>query len=434
MKEIRVEHLARVEGHGNIEVVLDGDEVKRAVLNIYEGPRFFERILIGRRYYEVPDITARICSICPDPYQVASSRAIEKAMGIRVDRQVEALRELQLISDVIHSHALHLFFLALPDFLGYKDAIEMAGKYPDTVKLALKVKRAGNAIKEVVTGRTVHGVVTKPGGYTRVPKAEELERLAKQLEESREGAREAIRIFGSLEVPNFALDDNLYFALDPGAAYGYSGDFVLISDGTRHPVEDFEKLTNEKTVEHSSAKHSSYNGSSFMTGALARLLLNKEKLYGEAKEEYLRLEDKLDPRNPFSNNMAQAIELLYSVDRAVDVINGLLNEGLKNHLMSDVTPRAGEGAAAVEAPRGILYHHYKLDEEGRVIFANLITPTAQNAANMDKYLRIAVRNLKGLSDDDLRLRLEMLVRAYDPCISCSVHLVRLGRESWAGKS
>lgn len=428
MREISIEHLARVEGHGSIEVVLEGDDVKRAILRIYEGPRFFERLLIGRRYYEVPDITARICSICPDPYQVVSSRAIEKAMGIRVDRQVEVLRELQLISDVIHSHALHLFFLALPDFMGYKDAISMVDKYADTVKLALKVKRAGNAIKEVITGRTVHGVVTKPGGYTRVPRSEELEMLARRLEESIEGAREAVRVFSSLPMPDFARESNQYMAVDPGDAYGYSGDHVLVSDGGRYPVERYMELTNEVTVEHSSAKHSSYKGRSFMTGALARLLLNKHRLYGEAKEAYGKLEDRIDASNPFSNNLAQAIELLYSVERAIDLINGLLDEGIKEELMVEVSPRAGEGIAVVEAPRGLLYHHYKLDDNGVVVFANIVTPTAQNAANMDDYLRIAVRNLRGLGDEELRLKLEMLVRAYDPCISCSVHLVRLRGE------
>jgi len=428
MREISVEHLARVEGHGSIEVVLEGDEVKRAFLRIYEGPRFFERILIGRRYYEVPDITARICSICPDPHQVVSSRAIEKAMGVRVDRQVEVLRELQLISDVIHSHALHLFFLALPDFLGYEDAVSMAGKYPETVKLALKVKRAGNAIKETITGRTVHGVVTKPGGYTRVPRSEELERLARQLEESIDGAREAVRVFSSLEMPSFARRSNLYMAVDPGEAYGYSGDYVLVSDGGRYPVERYMELTNETTVGHSSAKHSSYKGRSFMTGALARLLLNRSRLYGEAREAYGKLEGKIDDANPFSNNLAQAIELLYSVERAVDLINSLLDEGLKDELMVEVSPRAGKGIAAVEAPRGLLYHHYRLDDDGRVIFANIVTPTAQNAANIDDHIRTAVGNLRGLGDEELRFKLEMLVRAYDPCISCSVHLVRLRRE------
>jgi len=425
MKEIVVEHLARVEGHGDIEVVIEGEDVKRAVLRIYEGPRFFERVLIGKNYYEVPDITARICSICPDPHQVASSRAVEKAMGIRVDKQVEALRELQLIADVIHSHALHLFFLVLPDFLGYKDAIGMAAQYSETVKLALRVKRAGNAIKEVITGRTLHGVTTKPGGYTKVPRAEDLERLSKQLESSIDGAREAVKVFSSLEMPNYASDDNLYMAVDPGEHYGYSGDYILVSDGTRHPVENYMDLTNEVTAEHSSARHSSYKGSSFMVGALARLLLNERKLYGEAKDSYESLRDKVDPRNPFGNNIAQAIELLYSVQRAIDIINELLDEGIKDELMVEVKPRAGEGVAAVEAPRGVLYHHYKLDDDGKVIFANIVTPTAQNAANIDKYLRIAVRNLKDLSDDELKLKLEMLVRAYDPCISCSVHLTRI---------
>jgi sulfhydrogenase subunit alpha len=426
VREIIVEHLARVEGHGAVRVVIDRQNVKEVRMEIFEGPRFIERILVGRSIDEAPDIVARICSICPDPHSVACVNAIEKAIGFRQDERLKVMRELQLMADVISSHALHIFFLALPDFLGYPDALAMAEKYGREVKMALKVKRAGNMIKEVMTGRSVHGCTVKPGGYTRIPTADELEGVRKALEESMDGARLSVELLASLRTPDFPRDENLFMAVDPGDVYGYSGDHILISNGERRPVEDYRDLTNERTVPHSTAKHSYYQGKPFMVGALARLLLNRRKLRGESLEVANRVWDKLDPQNPFSNNLAQAIELVCSVERAIELIDWLLDHGI-GEPRGEVKVRRGSGVAAVEAPRGLLYHFYEVDEDGKIVKADIVTPTAMNAANIEKYLRISAERLLAKGVESLEPHLEMLVRAYDPCISCSAHLVKVVR-------
>ena len=259
-------------------------------------------------YYEVPDIVARICSICPDPHQIAAVEAIEKALGVSVDWQTKMLRELQLLADTIASHALHLYLLALPDYLGYPDALSMLDKYGREVKAGLELKRAGNAIKEALAGRSVHGCTVKPGGYTRVPTPSELEKLRDVLKRSTEGATLAVQLFSSLRYPDFARDQNVFMAVDPGEMYGFMGDYILVSDGERYPVEEYKRLTNEISVPHSSAKRSSYKGKPFMVGALARLLLNGKRLKGQAAEMLRDLEPKLDALNPLTNNLAQAIE------------------------------------------------------------------------------------------------------------------------------
>lgn len=426
MREIFVEHLARVEGHGNIKVVVDRESVRDVRMEILEGPRFIERILVGRSIDEAPDIVARICSICPDPHSVACVNAIEKAIGFRVTEQTKILRELQLISDVISSNALHLFLLALPDFLGYPDAISMVPKYRKEVALGLKVKKAGNMIKEVLTGRSVHGCTVKPGGYTRVPTREELEKLEKVLLESMDGARLAVDLFASFDLPEFFREENMFMAVDPGQVYGFSGEHILISNGERRPVEDYRLLTNERVVPHSTAKHSYYKGESFMVGALARILLNREKLKGEAAELAEKVWEKIDPQNPLANNLAQALELVYSIERSVELIGWLLDHGI-GEPRGELRIRPGMGVAAVEAPRGVLYHFYEVDAEGKIVRADIVTPTAQNAANMEKYLRISAQRLLERKVENIEPHLEMLVRAYDPCISCSTHLVKVVR-------
>lgn len=424
-KEVMVEHVTRVEGHGSIKVLIEDEKVKEVKFEIFEGPRFIEKVLVGRMYYEVPDIVARICSICPDPHQVAAVRAIEKAFGVSVDWQTKTLRELQLLADIIASHALHLYLLALPDYLGYPDSLSMADKYGREVKMGLELKRAGNALKEVLTGRSIHGCTVKPGGYTEVPTPSELERLSEILKRSMDGAVLAVKLFSSLKYPDFARGENVFMAVDPGEVYGFAGDYILVSSGERLPVEEYRKLTNEVAVPHSTAKHSSYKGRPFMVGALARVLLNGKKLRGRAAEMLKDLEPKLDAFNPLTNNLAQAIETVYALERAVEMIDELLDKGLKQAVEVEIKPRKGVGVAAVEAPRGVLYHCYELDEEGRITKADIITPTAQNAANMEKYIRVSAERLLSMGEERLEGPLELLVRAYDPCISCSAHLIKV---------
>jgi len=422
---IEVEELTRVEGHGRIEVVIEEEEIKNVNMSIFEGPRFFEAFIETVKYDKVPDIMRRICAICTASHSLASIRTIEKAFDVKVTKQTQLLRDLLIHGEMIESHALHVFMLALPDYLGFPDAIRMYSKYPKYVKAALHLKAAGNMVHNVLSGREVHGMNERVGGFSKTPSEEELEKIKMAMAAAKSTAELAVDLFSKVDTPKFAESKNILMALDPGEKFGFIGDYVLVSDGTRHPVEDYLELTNERTVKHSHAKFSSYNGSTFMVGALPRVLLNKDKLTGTAKTLYNEHQSLLTQRNTLMNNLAQSIELVHSVERCIEDIEVLLSEGLKDEGLVEFKPKAGRGVGAVEAPRGILYHDYIFDEEGCIIKCNVITPTAQNAANMEKDYRVAAERLIKEPDEKLVNAFELIARAYDPCISCSVHLTRL---------
>ena len=422
---IEVEELTRVEGHGRIEVVIDGEGIEDVNMAIFEGPRFFEAFIETVKYDKVTDIMRRICAICTASHSLASIRTIEKAFAVQVTQQTQLLRDLLIHGEMIESHALHVFMLALPDFLGFPDAVRMVSKYPKEVKAALQLKHAGNMIHNFLSGREVHGMNERVGGFSKVPSEEELREIKMAMAATKPTAELAVDLFAKLEMPEYAESDNVLMALDPGEKFGFMGDYVLVSDGSRRPVEDYLELTNEKTVKHSHAKFSSYNGSSFMVGALPRVLLNKEKLEGTAGALYDKHKDLLSQRNTLTNNLAQSIELVHSVDRCIEDIDVLLSNGLEEEGLVEVEVKAGRGIGAVEAPRGILYHDYTFDDNGCIVKCNVITPTAQNAANMEKDYRVATERLIKEPDDDLVKAYELIARAYDPCISCSVHLTRL---------
>lgn len=424
-KEIVVEHLARVEGHGGIEVTVEGGKVKDVKMRIFEGPRFFEAIIEGVKYDKVPDIMRRICAICTAAHSLASIRAVEKAFKVEVTPQTRLLRDLLIHGEMIESHGLHVFMLALPDYLGYPDAISMVDKYAKEVKAALQLKKAGNMVHITLSGREVHGMNERVGGFSTIPKEEDLLKIRKAMENSRQTAELAVELFASLDIPNFAQSANTFMALDPGEKFGYIGDYVLISNGERRRVEEYRELTNEKVVKHSHAKHSSYKGSPFMVGALARVLLCKDKLYGAAKRLFKEHEDKLDQRNSLNNNLAQAIELVHCVDRCIEDIDNLLSNGLEKEELVKIEPRESSAVGAVEAPRGILYHDYSFDENGCITQANVITPTAMNCANVEKDFRVTVGRLVVERKENLEAPLELIARAYDPCISCSAHLIKV---------
>jgi len=422
---IEVEELTRVEGHGRVEVIIEGFEVKDVKMAIFEGPRFFEAFIETVHYEKVPDIMRRICAICTASHSLASIRTIENAFNVEVTEQTKILRDLLIHGEIIESHALHVFMLALPDFLGFPDAITMSSKYPKEVKAALQLKHAGNMVHNLVSGREVHGMNERVGGFSKIPSEEELKRIRMAMTATKSTAELAVERFAKADIPDYVESENVWMALDPGEKFGFMGDYVLVSDGTRHPVKEYLSLTNERTVKHSHAKFSSYKGSSYMVGALPRVLLNKDKLDGTAAELYDKYKGILTSRNTIMNNLAQAIELVHSVDRCIEDIDVLLSNGLQKEGLIEVEPKAGRGVGAVEAPRGILYHDYTFDDNGCILKANVITPTAQNAANMEKDYRIAAERLIAEPDKKIVKALEIIARAYDPCISCSVHLTRI---------
>jgi len=428
MSTLVIGPLARVEGHGGITVEFEGDTVKDIRFDVPEGARLLEPLVRGKRYDEVAPILSRICAICSVAHTLTSLKATEDAFGIKISPQTELLRELMTRGESIESHALHVFLLALPDYLNYPSATALAADKPAAVTLGLRLKKLGNQIQETLGGRAVHPVNAVVGGFGRVPTFEQIITLRSSLMQAVADCDAMIDLVASLPATDFCHSDTLYAALrSPHLDTYYSGDEVmLLSDGNRAIVSapDYRTFTNEKSLEHSHSKHSTFRGSPFMVGALARLTVNPRRLTGRLAVAMKRLKLVLPADNPMDNNKAQALELLNDVDRALDIIEQLLRDGLKDERPVPVHPRSGTGTGITEAPRGLLVHSYTYDDGGRIVSADVITPTAMNAASLELHLRRAVEQCGERDDTIIAKRLQMIARAYDPCISCSVHLVR----------
>ena len=428
MSTIVIEHLARVEGHGGITVELEGDTVTNVRFDIFEGSRLLEPLVRGKRCEEVAPILSRICSICSGAHTLTSLKATEAAFGIRVSPQTELLRELMFRGESIESHALHLFLLAVPDYLNYPSATAMAADKPGAVLLGLRLKKLGNQIQEVIGGRAVHPVNAVLGGFGRVPSVDQVIGLRSGLLQAVTDADAVIDLIASLPATDFCHSDTLYAALrSPSLDSYYSGDEVMVmSNGSRAIVHanDYRSLTNERSVPHSHAKHSTFRGNPFMVGSLARLTVNPRRLTGKLAVAMKRLKLQLPSDNPMDNNKAQALELINDLERSLEIIEHLLRDGIKDEPAMPVHPRAGTGSAITEAPRGLLIHSYTYDDEGRIVSADVLTPTSLNAASIELHLRRAVEQCADRDEAVISKRLQMIARAYDPCISCSVHLVR----------
>ena len=425
-KSIVVDEVCRVEGHGGITVTVQNGKLSKVHFDIFEGSRFFEPLLKGRPYDEVASLTSRICAICSFGHTIASLQATEDAFGVTVTPQTTRLRDLMMQAEMIESHTLHLFCLALPDLLGYPSALHMAADHKEKVVMGLGLKKLGNTMREILGGRAIHPCNAVVGGFGKLPTADELLSLRDPLQKAGADARKTIDLLSALELPNFPESPTVYAALDSaGGIYGYFGKEVLVSTGDRLDIHEYRKLTNERTVSHSHAKHSLFSESPFMTGALARLILNEKKLRGQAQAAQQRLGLKLPSHNIFANNLAQAVELVFSIERSLEIIEELVREGIQEESPPKVMPKAGMGVGAVEVPRGTLYHAYRYDDQGRIREADIITPTAQNLANVEKDFRAALDRLPQEPKDSMAFKLEMVARAYDPCISCSVHLIEI---------
>lgn len=426
-KTIKVDHLYRVEGHGGIRVELDGKKLLDVKMEIFEGSRFFEALIRGRHYKDVPMIMCRICAICSASHRLVSIRAVEEAIGLEVSNQTKLLRELLILGETIESHTLHLFCLAAPDFLGFPGVAAMADRHEAVVRMGLGLKKLGNSIQEIVGGRKIHQVNAEVGGFGKVPEKEELLSLRNELEAKLPDTLESLAFIESISKEDITDSSSIFSALDDGSGnYRYHGDNILISTGDKLPVKKYKELCNEFVVSHSHAKHSLYKEKPFMVGSLARLYLHRHKLSGKAGSEMKRLEPSFDPDNILWNNLGQAIEVIQSFERSIEIIGQLMENGYKEEeLARPGKLTGGSGAAGTEAPRGTLYHSYTIDDKGIVTDADVITPTAINLENMEKDIRAATHIAIDEPEDKLKLQLEKVVRAYDPCISCSVHLVDL---------
>jgi len=418
---VNIAHLSRVEGHGNIRIRIRNGVVKEARWEVVETPRFFEAMLVGKSWENAPWICGRICGICSIGHTLASIRAIENAFDIVPDTQTVKLRLLLKHMETMQSHILHLYFLVVPDFMNTGSIFPLIRSHPDIVLRAARLKQLANDLCDCVGGRRLHPTRTVVGGFTMLPEKEELSVFRKRLIEAEEDLLLTVDTFRAFNVPEFGRETE-YVSLRGRRRYPFIGGDLVSSDGVVKKEHEYREMTNEYTVEQSTAKWSRLSRASFAVGALARLNNNFDLLHPMARE--VAADFGLQPisHNPFMNNIAQLVECIHVMKESVELIDELLDMSWTEPLMP-VRPRAGVGVGAVEVPRGILYHCYEFDRTGKIVKCDCVIPTGQNHANIQYDLEELARQyaMRGRQDRDIELLAEMLVRSYDPCISCSVH-------------
>ncbi|BCR06568.1 hydrogenase/sulfur reductase subunit alpha [Desulfuromonas versatilis] len=420
---IEVAHLARIEGHANLVVDAVSGELKECRLEIVESPRFFEGLLKGRHYSDVAPIIARICGVCSNSHTLVSLAATERALGIPISRQTRNLRRLLAYGEILQSHILQLYFMAVPDYLGVPSIFPLARSRRDLVSRALRLKKLANDICNVVGGRPVHPVTPCVGGFSALPQASALQGLRRQLVQALPDLEETVELFSSLPVPEFERETE-YLSLGGGSDYPIFGDSIVSSDGICAPVAEYAATIEEYLVPHSTAKFARATRESYMVGPLARARNAFARLSPMARQVAAAMGLSASATNPYHSLLARLVEVIHCVEEAIHLIDAVLLAGLREEALR--TPEGGgEGAAAIEAPRGTLFHAYGYDEKGCIETADCVIPTAQNLANIEADLRALVPSLLGLPEAELTRRLEMLVRAYDPCISCSTHLLKV---------
>jgi coenzyme F420-reducing hydrogenase alpha subunit len=421
--KIEVGYITRVEGHGNIVVDVRNGEILRCDLEIVEAPRYFEALLRGRPYHQAPHLASRICGICAVTHASASIIAIEKALGIQPSEQTTLLRRLNMNAEILDSHILHVFMLVAPDYLNIGSVIALAKVDPDIVKMALRMKKIAGDICAAVGGRHTHPISMVEGGFTSYPRQKDLSYLKEKLLKIRSDVDKMLDIFNSIEIRHFERETE-YISLSKDNEYCFLDGEITSTDFGRRPTEQYREVTNEYQVFHSTAKHSQHQRKSYMVGALSRCKINYHQLHPAAKNAAESLN--FDPHciNPYMIPIAQVVEIVHCYEDSILVIQDLIDKGLNWEDPVEPTRLSGEGVGACEAPRGTLYHNY-LIEDGLIAEANCIIPTAQNLANIEADMRALVSKFLDRSPDTIRMVLEMLVRAYDPCISCSTHMLEV---------
>ncbi len=423
--DIKVHHLTRVEGHGNIVVNMTDGVLEKARLEIVEAPRYFEAMLKGRSFHEAAIITSRICGICSLGHQMTSFKATEQALGLEVSEQTVLLRKLLVHGATLQSNILHALFLAAPDFLKVGSVFPLVASHPDVVKAALRMKRLANEIAEVISGRAVHPISCVPGGFTALPTPAQLLSLKEKLENQMVPDLAFVaEVLASLaaEIPAFTRETE-YISLRSDDDYAlYDGD-ICSTDTGRVSDAEYLGMTNEFIVPHSTSKHCKVNRSSYMVGALARWNNNHDRLCPAALAVAGKLGLEPGCYNPFMNTIAQVVEAVHCALDSVEIIDELLTRGIVDEQPNQEPTRFGTGIGATEVPRGILYHEYTYDRQGRIAAANCVIPTGQNLGNIDDDMRQIVPEVLDRPEKEIAHLLEMLVRAYDPCISCSVHML-----------
>jgi len=422
---IEVSPLSRVEGHGDLIINVKDKKIEKLMFRIPESPRFFEAMLVGRKYDEPSHITSRICGICSVAHTCASIKATEEALGIKPSEQTINLRKLIYHHENVQSNVLHVYFLAAPDFFGVGSVIPLVETHPEIVNIALRTKKMANDMVRIIGGRAVHPIRTVIGGFTKLPTEEEMIKMKEILQASYPDLEKSLEILRTLKIPEFERKTE-YISISDTSDYALYDGNIKSTDGWEIDDQDYLDKMKEKVVKYSTAKHCWVNGNVFMVGALARFNNNYQKLTDNAKKYAEELGLKAPCYNTFMNNIAQFVEIVHSIDDSIRLIDEILEEGLdEDKAMAEIKPKAGRGVGVVEAPRGLLIHDYTYNDKGRVEKANLIIPTGMNYANIEKDMHALVPSIIDKSEDEIKLACEMLIRAYDPCISCSAHLLNV---------
>jgi len=419
--DINVQHIARVEGHGDIRIQIEDGELVRCDWQVVETPRFFEVMMKGLSIETAPLLAARICGICSISHALVSARALEQALGIEVPRPAQIARLLTKHSETLQSHSLHLFFLVAPDLLNVGSVLPVLETSPQVIKIATSLKGYANRASDLLAGRTSHPVAIKVGGMTQLPRRSQLRTLMDELEAVLPDLWQALELFKNLPMPNFVRETE-FVSLRGEGHYPFIGGDLISSDGVVKAEADYLAMTNEYLAGYSTSKLCRLSRESFAVGALARFNNNHEWLHPRAKEAAQALGLTPGSSNPFHHNLAQLVECFHVMYESQDLIAELLELDLFQ-TSAGYEPGEGEGVGAIEAPRGILYHHYKFDRHGKIVTANCVIPTGQNHANIHYDLQAFVPELyaQGMDSAQISKYAQMLVRAYDPCISCSVH-------------
>jgi sulfhydrogenase subunit alpha len=421
-RSIKVDYLARVEGEGGITIKIQDKAVTDVKFDIFEPPRFFEAFLRGRYFTEAPDITARICGICPVAYQMSSIHAMENACGVTVKGQLRALRRLIYCGEWIESHALHVFMLHAPDFLGYEDALQMAREHGDVVKKALNLKKIGNELVALVGGREIHPINVKVGGFYHVPTKSELNALVDRLKWARDAALEAVQLTATFPFPDFQRDYE-FVSLRHDSEYPFNEGRLVSNKGLNIAIAEYENNFIEEHVSYSNALHSVLKSrGAYHVGPLARFNLNFDRLTSTALEAAKSVGLVPPITNPFKSIIARSVETVYACEEALRIIQ---EYEMPEAPSVDVQPKPSIGYGCTEAPRGFLYHRYRINEKGLITEAKIVPPTSQNQKTMEQDLREFVPTRLNLTQEKLTWQCEQAIRNYDPCISCATHFIRL---------
>jgi len=421
-RNIKVDYISRVEGQGGIDLWVSPDgELRDVKVRVFEPPRFFEAFMVGRRYDELMELAARICGICPVSHEISALRAVEDAMGLEVSEATRRVRKLLAMSAIISSHILSVYFLTAPDYFGCRDLIEVAREHGELLKRGLKLKKLGNDLTQLIGGKSVHPVTAVVQRFTNTISKVDADAMRRRFIEAKGDALETVALFGEVEVPKFVRECE-HVALSRTDGYPFNEGDLASTGGIHVPQREYRRYIEETQVPYSTAKHSNVKGrSSFLVGPLARVNLNFDKLSRDARDAAKSVGFRAPDFNPFHSPLARAIEVVHCIDECAEILKTMpySEEG------APIKVRRGDGFAITEAPRGVNYHHYTLNRRGIVTRADIVPPTCQNYRNMEMDLWGLVPKMLDLPDEAIAHRCEMLIRAYDPCISCSVHAINI---------